>query len=224
MVAFVLISAVFALGSYLFVSYVFSADPTYLSFEHYSTIIRFSDTALPAYFLLAPFAFSFLVRKRSHLYAVAGIFLIFLLVAVPTYETYASSNLGIGGNPFSLGYRAAGIQVRDYFAANGSAGPIFVMGISSDSWFFVPGGNSIGDAHFYGYLNQTDFIKQRWDVFYLYVPDAVYVVNAEPYLGQFVNPNGIPVIPYPDAYSLVGTQVAFNDSAGAFIKVQLSWK
>ena len=118
---FMLFTSVVALGSYFVVSFIFAPDPYYFSFQNYSTVIRFSDTALPGYFIAAPFFLSIVSRNRKRIFALLSVVVIFLLIAVPVYQTYAASNVNYTGsqNPFGAGYRTDAALMRDYFASAG---------------------------------------------------------------------------------------------------------
>jgi len=88
---FILVLA--SLASDLVVSFLFAPDPTYFSFTNYSTIIRFSGTALPAFFLTAPFFLSFVSKRKTRAIGLAAVTIAFLLILIPAYETFAISNL-----------------------------------------------------------------------------------------------------------------------------------
>lgn len=225
--AMVLLLALASLGSYFVVSYIFAPDPGYLAFQNYSTIIRFSDTALPAFFLLAPFAISRLTNKRKA-YAFAAAVIVFLLVAVPTYEVYASSNLNYAaGNPFSLGYRTPAIQVRDYITSH-SGEDFYVVGVPY-GWYFTPGVEVLRRVNVYPLnspsltapINYTQFLSYRWETFYLYAsPSLTEVQSYAPYIYALVNPSyKIPGLPF----HLVGSQTVINDTGFVLVKIELSW-
>jgi len=222
-----------AFGSYLVVSYLFSGDPTYLTFAHYSTIIRFSDTATPAYFLLAPFAFPALVRRPRVLYGFVAVLLVLSVALIPTYQSYAASNLSLQTNPYTLGYRTPGVDLRDYVSSNAKASPFNIMGFppstglptqepAFDSLWWTPGGNAVQGVNIYPYLSESTFTQYHWTSFYLYYYGVQDIQSQAAYLYPAVVPSAQQNSTLP--FKLLGEQVIFHDSSGGtLIEIQLSW-
>jgi len=213
-----------ALGSFFFVSYYFSNQAVYLTSSTYSTIIRYSHSALPAYFLLAPLTFSLLARKGRYLLAVALILFVVTVGAVPLYETYATSNLGISSNVFSLDYRAPGVAIRDYVLQHPNE--VFnIMAPLANFWFFAPGSDNLPSVHFFTYLNQSDFVNRHWETFYVYGYDLSLIKQQAPYLLPLMigeSGNSASSLSY---FHLVNRQIVFQNLNGPdfFIKFQISW-
>jgi hypothetical protein len=222
-----------AFGSYLVVSYLFSDDPTYLTFAHYSTIIRFSDTATPAFFLLAPLAFPALVKRRRVIYGFVAVLLVLSVALIPTYQNYTASNLNLQTNPYSLGYRQPGVDLRDYVSSNRNAAPFNIMGFPPptglpqeqpawDSLWWTPGGSALQGVNVYPYLSESAFLQYHWTSFYLYYYNVHVLQNQAEYLYPVVEPNQQLNSTLP--FRLAGEQVIFHDSSGGtLIEVRLSW-
>jgi len=134
--ASMLLVALLALGSFLVLAVVFSDYPNYLNYQHVSTLIRFANTAIPAYFIAVPVAFDLLLRKRKLILPVIAVMLL-TLTAIPTYQAYASSNLGLQQNPFSLDFRTPGIILRDYITSVQGSAQFIIMGYSQGSWWWT---------------------------------------------------------------------------------------
>jgi hypothetical protein len=220
-VAFLIV--LLALGSYLFVSFIFSPDPTYLSFQHFSTIIRFSDTAIPAYLLGAPFVFAALARRGRSLTFLAILLVAFLVVAIPVYQVFAASNLGLGGNPFALSYRTPGVEIRDFVYANPSGAPFYIMAPPDAFWTWTPGSGHLASVHFFLYLNESQFVKQHWSTFYLYGGGTSSLTQAVPYLGQAIEALPTNSSANSQPFQVTGRQVIFDDQGGLLMKIQVSW-
>lgn len=228
----VLMLALSALGSYLVVSFIFAPDPSYLSFQNYSTIIRFSDTAIPAYFLLAPIVIRHFVETKKALGFVA-VLLAFLVVAVPVYQVYASSNLGYtNGNPFSIGYRSQAVQVRDYLAGVPNHNGLALVGIPY-GWSFTPGIQDLGISLYYPGISNNPmaqnltygaFVANHWSQFYLFTDkDEGSVVSLPSYLRQAVPGNSV-MANSSSPFYIDNTHVAMNGSDYFLIQVELRWK
>ncbi len=215
----VLALSILAFTSYLGVCYLVSWDPSYLTFLHYSTVIRFSNTALPAFFLSAPFFFSRFVNTRRRVLVVFGILVLFSVVSLSSYEAYAASNLGYANaNPFLLSYRTPAAQVRDYLLTQQGTGQSVVMGVPG-GWSLTPGVQDLR-AEVVPYLNQTQFIQQRWTRFYLYVPSNTAPLSSEyPYLGDILNGTQLGNVSYSVADTLVVTQ----GTGFSLVRVDLVW-
>lgn len=227
----VLLLALLALGSYFGVSFIFSSDPFYLSFTNYSTIIRFSDTAIPACFLMTPFAISAIAsRGRRYVWSVVAVFVIFLLVAVPAYETYAASTLTAGGgaNPFNPGYRTDAVLIRDYFMTNRNPnGSILVE--YPVGWDFTPGTDII-NAKVYTLtpgssvpsISYQDFLHCRWQTFYIYNASDIAAVRSQaPYLLPMILANAPTNTTSPN--TVTDKEVVLTGNDFSLIRVQLSW-
>jgi hypothetical protein len=223
--------ALFSAGSYFVVSFIFSTDPFYLSFFNYSTIIRFSDTALPTYFLCAPVVFSILAKRKKQAVGVVLVLLLFVVAAVPVYETYASSSLVsyTGGNPFALGFRTDAVQIRDYVSSHQGDSPFYIIGWPN-GWNLTPGTDLLANTHVYGIIqpgqppiSYQQFLSDRWSAVYIY-----YTSNADqfkanaPYFLPLIEPGAT----YGNAtspFSVVNRQPVLQGSGFSLIKVSLVW-
>jgi hypothetical protein len=225
--ALVFLLLVSALLSYLVVSYIFSTDPSYLTLHHYSTIIRFSDTTIPAYFLAAPFVCSFFVRSRKRVVSLITIFLVFTLALVPVYEVYAASGINLQENPFSLSFRTIGVDIRNYVQSHPSGGPFNIVGFPEYDWFWTPGSSDLKNVHLYAYPNQTQFLKYRWTNFYAWGEslgnsnsnDRYALGKQLPYLFPSILKSTSPGSPY----RVLSTQLVFNETSNIMVRVQLAW-
>ncbi|MDV3243552.1 MAG: hypothetical protein LYZ66_00085 [Nitrososphaerales archaeon] len=203
-----------SLASYYIVAFVFSTDASYLTGEHYSTLIRFSHAALPAYFLAAPIAFVSIRRNRK-LVGLVALLVLVTFAAIPVYQTFAASNLNLGQNPFSLSYRMPGVVIRDYLTTHSGDGPFTIMGFGRDGWFWTPGSSAIANVQFYPSLSQAELLNHRWQTFYVYGPDWSQVVC------------GTQAALLPGAtngdYEVVSQSLALAGSGHYMVKVQLRW-
>jgi hypothetical protein len=226
-----LLAAVVALGSYFVVSYIFGSDPSYFSFANYSTIIRFSDTALPAFFLTAPIALGIIAKKKRRLMWYAAAIVAFLLIAVPVYESYAASNITyVGANPFALGYRTQAVLIRDYINQNLSGQPVTILGVPY-GWAFTPGVQDLHQTHVYyfspgpGLANITaaSFASLRLSTFYVFVDSPTDIASNAPWLSPFLNSTvgqgsitGVP-------YSVVDRATTIENPSFQLIRVDVVW-
>lgn len=230
---FMFLTAVTALGSYFVVSFIFAPDPSYFSFQDYSTIIRFSDTALPAYFVAAPYFVVMLSKSRRRLAGLGAVCVIFLLIAVPIYEGYASSNFNeVTQNPFQLGYRSDAVTLRNYFAANVGGQALNLVGVPY-GWTFTPGVQDIRDLHAYATgpdqtvpeLLWANFTSMKWQVFYIYAnpPPYDFPPNSQ-FLVQFLNSTSASRATPSSPFTILGTQPVLSGSDFTLYKVQLQWQ
>jgi hypothetical protein len=230
---FMFLTALTALGSYFIVSFIFAPDPSYFSFQDYSTIIRFSDTALPAYFIAAPYFVVMLSKSRKRLAGLGAVCVIFLLIAVPVYEGYASSNFNqIAQNPFQLGYRSDAVILRNYFAANGNGQPLNLVGVPY-GWTFTPGVQDIRDLHAYATgpdqtvpeLLLNNFTSLRWPVFYIYAnpPPYNFPPNSQ-FLVQFLSSTPASSANPSSTFTTLKTQPVLSGSDFTLYEVQLKWQ
>lgn len=221
----VLLAVVLAAGSYLFVSYIFAVDPTYLTLQHYSTIIRFSDTSLPCFFLAAPFAFSFIARKRLYVVIYLVLLLVFSAFAISAYPVYITSNLsnlGVQGDPFLLNYISPGVYFRDYVSTHQSGVPFYVVGPFQATWWWAPKSQLVNDSvQIFQQISQQEFTSMKWHEFYIFGYDTKSLVSQMPFLSTFIrlNQSGSN---FATPYRIESDQLLFNDS-GYLIQVQLSW-
>jgi len=225
----ILLVALIAIGSYLVVSFIFAPDPTYFSFQNYSTIIRFSDTALPAFFLIVPFAMLAFSRSRKRMGLLLAIIVGFLIIAVPTYEVLAASNLpSVGsGSPFSLGYQTPGVSVRDYIASHPDGAPYNIAGLPY-GWVFTPGVQDLKSVEVYSFdpnsvvplMNYTVFTGLHWTTFYIF-SDAPSSPNMDipDYLLSILHPLNNQTYPY----SPVATKETTSGYGYALYQVTISW-
>src|SRR2546425_3654995 len=166
-----------ALGSDLVVSYLFAPTPDYLTFKNYSTIIRFSGTALPAFFMTTPFFLAVVAKRNRRVVGLLGIAVASLFILIPIYQVFAISNLGYTtANPFGLDYRSPAVQVRDYVNSHQADAPFRIIGVPY-GWYFTPGIDGLKSVSVYSptpeqtlspVLNYSSFLLQRWTEFYVY--------------------------------------------------------
>jgi hypothetical protein len=226
---FVFFSSVVALGSYFIVSFIYAPDPYYFSFQNYSTVIRFSDTALPAYFLMAPFFLSLVAKNRRRMAGLVAVFLIFVAVALPVYQVYAVSNFGqTNGNPFSLSYHTPAADVRNYFASGKATAPYNLVGLPY-GWAFTPGVQDLKGVSAYTLvangqappMNYTTFVSLHWGSFYVSSTDTTGRGTDLPnYLSDLIQQNATVILPY----SLVGSQIVLSEPGFVLLHVYVSWK
>jgi hypothetical protein len=229
---FILLTSVIALGSYFIVSFINAPDPYYFSFQNYSTVIRFSDTALPAYFMAAPFFLLTISKNRRRMAALGAVFVAFLLIAVPVYQVYAASNFNYTTqNPFQLGYRTDAALLRNYFAANDSDQAVDLVGVPY-GWSFTPGVQDLHSVQAYASssnplfpeLTLSNFTSMRWPVFYLYVnaPASAFPPETR-FLVQFFNSTAGPHASAAAPFTILGTQPVLRASDFTLYEVHLAW-
>ena len=226
---FVLLASLTALGSYLIVSFIYAPDPDYFSFRDYSTVIRFSDTALPAYFLAAPFFLMMLSMSRKRMIGLAAVCVAFLLIAVPVYQVYAASNFNYTTqNPFDLGYRSDAVLLRNYFAANDSNQAVDLVGVPY-GWTFTPGvqdlraqAYAIGQNPLTPEITLGNFTSMRWSVFYVYrtLPLSAFPPENS-FLERVFNSTSSANGSLP--FTVLSVQPVLHGSDFTLYRVQLEW-
>jgi len=228
---FMFLAALIALGSYLVVSFIYAPDPTYFSFSNYSTLIRFSDTALPAYFLLAPFFLAAVARTNKRVAALGAICVAFLLVAVPVYQVYAASNFNFtSGNPFQAGYRTDAAQVRDYLNANLSGTALTIVGVPY-GWTFTPGVQDLHAVKVYDvapdvqlpYVTEKNFTTLKAPNLLIFDDDTSYLKGQAPWIVPFLNGTLGPGTVNGTAYAISSSRVLIDNSAFKLVEDQVSW-
>ncbi len=228
----VFLTSLIALGSYFVVSFIFAPDPYYFSFQNYSTIIRFSDTALPAYFMAAPFFLAIVSKSRKRILSLLGVFVVFLLIALPVYQGYAASNISYtSANPFQLGYRSDAALVRDYFASVGGNQTINLVGLPY-GWPFTPGvqdlhsvhAYSIGESQLFPHLTESNFTSARWNFFYLLTSSATAFPSDSQSLLQFIDQTPANNQTLTSSFTILASQPVFNGSDFILYEVQLGWQ
>lgn len=229
---FLLVTALVALASYLVVSFIFAPDPTYFSFQDYSTIIRFSDTALPAYFLCAPLFLALVSRSRRRIAGLGIAVIVFLALAVPVYQTYAASNFNYtsGQNPFQLGYKTDAAVLRDYFSGLPGNGTTDLVGLPY-GWSFTPGVQDIRGLSAYSIgwssLNPTlvldNFTSMRWSSFYLYHPNGQVFPKDQRFYALMLNSSS-PSAGSPAPYSVTRVLPVLRGADFTMYRVELAWK
>jgi hypothetical protein len=221
-----LFTSITALGSYFVVSFIYAPDPYYFSFQNYSTVIRFSDTALPAYFLLAPVVVSAIVKRRRYVAGFGLVVVLFLVAAMPVYQTYALSNLSItNGNPFSLGYRTPAAQVRDYINAHDGDGPFYIIG-APFGWSFTPGLQDLHSTYFYPQLAYVNFTQNRWTDFYICTGSDLASIDSQPQYAIELTKEagGIPFnYTFTPQYHVVSDQIVIQGAGYWLIHVAVTW-
>jgi hypothetical protein len=230
---FMFLTSLVALGSYFIVSFIYAPDPNYFSFRNYSTVIRFSDTALPAYFFTAPMFLSIISKRRKRLLGLATTTVLFLLLLVPVYETYAASSISYTAeNPFQPGYRSDAVLVRDYLASLPANQPINLIGLPY-GWTFTPGVQDLRSVDVYTVVPNPDFpyvtlenlTSLRWTSLYIYLSGtAVYAAYA-PFVLQLLNSTAgsSPNVASPP-FTVVSAHPAFRGPDFTLYQVQLMWK
>jgi hypothetical protein len=222
-----------SLASDLVVSFLFGPDPTYFTFTNYSTIIRFSGTALPAFFLTAPLFLAVVTRRKRRVVGLLGIVAASLLILVPVYQVLAISNLGyVTVSPFGLDYRSPAVQVRDYVNSHQSEAPFHVIGVPY-GWYFTPGVDGLKSVDVYlpssggtlsPVLNYSAFVSMRWTQFYIYSSSNFATEKSNsPYVLQF-----IPGAPYVATnqtapFTITNSTIVIRNHDFLFTKVDLSW-
>jgi hypothetical protein len=228
----VLLMAIFALSSYFVVSFIFAPDPYYFSFQNYSTVIRFSDTALPAYFMLAPFFLALVSKSRKRTLSLLGVCVLFLLIAVPVYEAYATSNIGYTSqNPFQPGYKTDAALIRNYFAATGSSQTVNLVGLPY-GWEFTPGvqdlrfihAYSIGESPLFPHLTASNFTSAKWDVFYLFTSSAASFPSDPGALLQYIGQSPVSNQTLASSFTILASQPVIKGFDFTLYEVQLGWQ
>jgi len=223
-----------ALGSDLVVSYIFAPSPDYLTFKNYSTIIRFSGTAMPAFFLTAPFFLDIVAKKRKRILGLLGIIGVSLLILVPVYQVYAISNLGYTTvSPFGLDYRSPAVQARDYINAHPADAPFHVIGLPY-GWPFTPGIDGLRTVDIYSptpqhtlspALNYSAFLAKHWTEFYVYSSsNFIYEQATSPYVLQFIP--GAPAqstTSQTTPFRIINSTIVIRNPDFLFTRVELSW-
>ena len=223
-----------ALASDLAVSFLFAPDPTYFTFTNYSTIIRFSGTALPAFFLTAPFFLAVVARRKRRVMGLVAVVGVALLVVVPAYQVFAISNLGYTTvNPFGLGYRSPAVQVRDYVNAHPADAPFHVIGVPY-GWYFTPGIDQLKSVDVYSpraehtlspALNYSAFLSKHWTEFYVYSStNFISERSNSPYLLQFIPGAPVPPTSEPVPFSILNATTVIRNPDFLLTKVDLSWQ
>jgi len=230
---FMLFTSLTALASYLIVSFIFAPDPNYFSFQNYSTVIRFSDTALPAYFIMAPMALAIISRRRKRMLGLAAITVLVLLLLVPVYETYAASNISYtASNPFQLGYRTDAVLLRGYFASLPANQTVDMIGFPY-GWTFTPGVQDLRSVHVYWvapnpvlpFVTLEDFTSLRWTNLYVFVTSPSLYAQDAPFVLQLLNSTAASSstnAPLP--FTVVSTHPVFQGPDFKLYQVQVEWK
>ena len=225
----ILAFCIIALGSNLLVSFILAANPYYFTSGAYSTIIRYSDSGIPAFFLAAPFAISAITKNRKGLVGLVLVLLLTVAVAVPLYPRLASSNFSltqeVNGDPFLPGFRTPSVMIRDYVLANPDLGPFMIIGAPTyygftDVWNFTPGTQGL-PVHFVRSISSQSFLEDRWSVFYVYGDsgDNASLFDRYPFSGLLPSRVGSNLsLPF----QVVDRQVIFNQTA-FLIRFQLAW-
>src|SRR3989454_238990 len=222
-----------ALGSDLVVSYLFAPTPDYLTFKNYSTIIRFSGTALPAFFMTTPFFLAVVAKRNRRVVGLLGIAVASLFILIPIYQVFAISNLGYTTvNHFGLGYRSPAVQVRDYVNGHRADAPFRIIGVPY-GWYFTPGIDGLKSVDVYSSytqptlsptLNYSTFLAQRWTEFYVYSSSSfIYERANSPYVLQFIQGAGQQAANQTAPFKIISSRVVINNPDFLLAKVDLSW-
>src|SRR2546425_4409616 len=222
-----------ALGSDLVVSYLFAPTPDYLTFKNYSTIIRFSGTALPAFFRTTPFFLAVVAKRNRRVVGLLGIAVASLFILIPIYQVFAISNLGYTTvNPFGLDYRSPAVQVRDYVNSHQADAPFRIIGVPY-GWYFTPGIDGLKSVDVYSpytqptlspTLNHSTFLAQRWTEFYVYSSSSfIYERANSPYVLQFIRGAGQQAANQTAPFKIISSRVVINNPDFLLAKVDLSW-
>ena len=222
-----------ALGSDLVVSYLFAPTPDYLTFKNYSTIIRFSGTALPAFFMTTPFFLAVVAKRNRRVVGLLGFAVVSLFILIPIYQVFAISNLGYTtANPFGLDYRSPAVQVRDYVNSHQADAPFRIIGVPY-GWYFTPGIDGLKSVDVYSpytqptlspTLNYSTFLAQRWTEFYVYSSSSfIYERANSPYVLQFIQGAGQQAANQTTPFKIISSRVVINNPDFLLTKVDLSW-
>jgi len=229
--ALILLAVLIALGSYFVVSYIFGNDPSYFSFTNYSTIIRFSDTALPAFFLTAPIALGVVAKRRKGLMLYAAVIIIFLVAAVPVYQNYAASNIRyVGANPFAFGYHTDAVLIRNYMHQNLPGQTVTMIGVPY-GWVFTPGVQDLSRVTVYDFtsnpalphLDSGNFTSTRLATFFVLIYDSATIDHDAPWLAPFINSTIQSGSIEGSSYTITGRSLVFETSAFQLLQVSLAW-
>jgi hypothetical protein len=226
-----------SLAQYFFVSAFLTAVAGFTFLGNLSTIIRYSQMAIPAYFLSAPFSFSRIGRRK-----LGAIFVLLLVLSVGVagqYQQYLQTHLSYGypysnGQPiFTLYYRTPLAQLRDYIAAHPSDNPIIVFAEPNPRsyydnftlhWQMIPGTEHLPPIKFYPYLPQSEFLSMKPSRFYIYGEgDGAIsrVAEKAPYLLTFIQ--STPSKNSATPYEAKRIEVVHQGSDAFVILVELSW-
>jgi len=222
-----------ALGSDLVVSYLFAPTPDYLTFKNYSTIIRFSGTALPAFFMTTPFFLAVVAKRNRRVVGLLGFAVVSLFILIPIYQVFAISNLGYTtANPFGLDYRSPAVQVRDYVNSHQADAPFRIIGVPY-GWYFTPGIDGLKSVDVYSpypqstlspTLNYSTFLSQHWTEFYVYSSSSfIYERANSPYILQFIQGAGQQEASQTAPFKIMSSRVVINNPDFLLTKVNLSW-
>ena len=222
-----------ALGSDLVVSYLFAPTPDYLTFKNYSTIIRFSGTALPAFFMTTPFFLAVVAKRNRRVVGLLGFAVVSLFILIPIYQVFAISNLGYTtANPFGLDYRSPAVQVRDYVNSHQADAPFRIIGVPY-GWYFTPGIDGLKSVDVYSpypqstlspTLNYSTFLSQHWTEFYVYSSSSfIYERDNSPYVLQFIQGAGQQEASQTAPFKIMSSRVVINNPDFLLTKVDLSW-
>ena len=222
-----------ALGSDLVVSYLFAPTPDYLTFKNYSTIIRFSGTALPAFFMTTPFFLAVVAKRNRRVVGLLGFAVVSLFILIPIYQVFAISNLGYTtANPFGLDYRSPAVQVRDYVNSHQADAPFRIIGVPY-GWYFTPGIDGLKSVDVYSpytqptlspTLNYSTFLAQRWTEFYVYSSSSfIYERANSPYVLQFIQGAEQQGANQTAPFKIISSRVVINNPDFLLTKVNLSW-
>src|SRR5438093_3076232 len=222
-----------ALGSDLVVSYLFAPTPDYLTFKNYSTIIRFSGTALPAFFMTTPFFLAVVAKRNRRVVGLLGFAVVSLFILIPIYQVFAISNLGYTtANPFGLDYRSPAVQVRDYVNSHQADAPFRIIGVPY-GWYFTPGIDGLKSVDVYSpytqstlspTLNYSTFLSQHWTEFYVYSSTSfIYERANSPYILQFIQGAGQQEASQTAPFKIMSSRVVINNPDFLLTKVNLSW-
>lgn len=225
-----------AFTSYLGTSYDFAILPGSLSFANFfsGTFIRFSNTSLPAFFLVAPFVFSHLAKSRKRYLPYLAVLVVLMVVSVPAYEALTSSNIKFfPGNPFYLSYRTTAVEVRNFMEKNLDGTPAYMLGVPQ-GWPFTPGVQDLRNLSVFspllGYqsvntIDESQFYSYMWPSVYIYVGNDYSPLSAFPsYIQQLVKPKNDTAGQFPFTVTSVEVADSINATNGfTLYKVSLSW-
>jgi hypothetical protein len=207
------------------------------SLGNLSTIIRYSQMAVPAYFVSTPFSLSRIGRKS--LAAVFVLLIIFGVAAAGPYQQYMQTHLSYGypysaGQPiFELSYRTPLARLRDYVAAHPNDGPFIVFAEANPKsyydnftlhWQMIPGTEHLPPVKFYPYPSESEFLSMKPSRFYIYGEgDGAInrVADKAPYLVAFLQPTQGENSAMP--YEVTRIEAIHQGTDAFIILVELSW-
>lgn len=220
------------------VSAMMMSDPNVPIIRSLSTIIRYSQLSVPAYFLSVPFFFQKLNKRFT--IALFIILMVFSLSAAGTYSQYLQSHLSdgypysSGQQIFTLDYRTPFARLRDDIISSHRKNVVVLAEADMHSdydnttmfWSMVPGTDVLPPVKFYPYLSETQFISMKFTEFYIYSEGynaTERVIAKAPYLASFINGNSSDSPSPSSLYQVEKVETVHRGTDGFLIFVRLRW-